>query len=112
MKMSFGKMSESHWGAFAMDTLGELAWHTAEGRAIAPGSGERESWDELIIPHRVRDAIARINPQLPRSAVDEAFNIVLTAKSRDPRGENRQVAQYLTQGIRRVGYTAAHRAEQ
>ena len=36
------------------------------------GSGERESWDELIIPGRLRDAIARINPKLPPSAVDEA----------------------------------------
>jgi type I restriction enzyme R subunit len=105
-------MGESHWEAFAMDTLGELAWRTAEGKAIAPGSGERESWDELIIPHRVRHAIARINPQLPPSAVDEALNIVLTAKSRDARGENRQVHEYLTKGIRSVVYTDAYGAEQ
>ena len=44
----------------------------ARGQQIAPGSGERESWDELIIPSRLRDAIARINPELTAEAVDDA----------------------------------------
>ena len=64
-----GGMSESQWEALAMDTLGELAWVPLEGKKIAPGSGERESWAELIIPGRLRAAIARINSQLPASAV-------------------------------------------
>ena len=68
-----GGMSEAQWEALAMDSLGELAWEPLEGKKIAPGSGERESWAELIIPHRLRTAIARINPQLPASAVDDAL---------------------------------------
>ncbi len=58
-------LSEAAWEALAMDALGELAWLPVEGKKIAPGSGERESWAELIIPRRLREAIARINPQLP-----------------------------------------------
>ena len=58
-------MREADWEALAMDTLGELAWEPVEGKTIAPGSGERESWSELIIPGRLREAIARINPELP-----------------------------------------------
>ena len=57
-------MSEGDWEALVMDTLGELAWLPMEGKRIASGSGERESWGELIIPGRLRAAIERINPQL------------------------------------------------
>jgi len=105
-------MSEAQWEALAMDTLGELAWQPVDGKRIAPGSGERESWRELIIPHRLRAAIERINPGLPASAVEEAMNTVLSPKSRDARGENHQVHQYLTGGIRSVVYADEHGAEQ
>ena len=106
-----GEFSEAYWEALAMDTLGELAWEPIEGKRIAPGSGERESWAELIIPHRLREAIARINPRLPAAQVDEAVAIVLSPKSRDARAENHQVHQYLTKGIRSVVYTDTFGAE-
>ena len=32
-------MSEADWEALAMDTLGELAWETAEGKTSLPGPG-------------------------------------------------------------------------
>lgn len=111
MTRSFGDMSEAAWEALAMDTLGELAWLPVEGKKIAPGSGERESWAELIIGRRLREAIGRINPQLPDSAVDEAVKIVLTPRSRDARTENHQVHEYLTRGIRSVVYTDSFGAE-
>ena len=89
------------------------AWLGAEdGKHIAKGSGERESWGELIIPWRLRDAIARINPELPASAVDEAVELVLTATSRDALAENQRMHEFLTRGIRCVTYTDEYGAEQ
>jgi len=104
-------MSEADWEALVMDTLGELAWFPMEGKKIAPGSGERESWSELIVPGRLRAAIERINPGLPAAAVQEASQVVLSPKSRDARGENHQVHRYLTEGIRSVVYGDEHGAE-
>jgi type I restriction enzyme R subunit len=107
-----GGMSEAQWELLALDTLGEIGWEPLGGAKIAPGSGERESWDELIIPHRLRDAIARINPKLSQQAIDDAVKTVLTPKSRDVCSENREVHKYLTEGIRSVVFTDVRGAEQ
>ncbi len=107
-----GDWSEGELEAFALENLGELAWHTTEGRQIAPGSGERESWQDLVLRPRLRASIARLNPELPETAVDEAVSIVVTASSLDAKAENRQVHEYLTKGIRKVVYTDAFGAEQ
>src|SRR5437762_2512369 len=107
---SFG-MSEEDWEIFAMDILGELAWLSVPGSSIAPGSGERESWAELILPGRLRDAVTRINPKLPASAVEDAVQQVLDAASRDALAENHRLHGFLTRGIRSVVYSDEHGAE-
>jgi hypothetical protein len=94
--------SEADWEAFALDALGELGWEPVSGSSIAPGTGERESWAELILPGRLRDAIARLNPQLPPSAVDEAVAEVMSAKSRDAFAENHRLHTLITKGIGRL----------
>ncbi|MEU0519489.1 type I restriction endonuclease subunit R [Streptosporangium sp. NPDC006007] len=103
-------LSENEWEAFALEVLGELAWETTDGTKIAPGSqafetGGRDSWAEPIIPGRLREAVKRINPQLPPAAVDEVVDLVMTPRSLDPRGENHRVHEYLTKGVRSVVYT-------
>jgi type I restriction enzyme, R subunit len=104
-------MSEEQWEQFVMDELAELAWEPKVGKEIAKGSGERESWSELIIPWRLRDAITRINPGLPVSAVDDATKVVLSATSRDALAENQRMHEFLTRGIRSVAYTDEYGAE-
>lgn len=105
--MAVQDLSEAEWEAFALDNLVELGWQWSPGVKIAPGSGERADWGELIIPGRLRDAVARINPRLPESAVDEAVAHVLTAASRDAFAENHRVHHLLTRGTRAVRYTDA-----
>lgn len=107
-----GDYSEAEWEELALEVLGERGWQHVEGKKIAPGSGERASWQDLVLRDRLTRAVAHLNPELPASAVDEAVAILVTATSRDAKAENRQVHEYLTKGIRKVVYTDSFGAEQ
>jgi type I restriction enzyme, R subunit len=107
-----GGMSEAEWEHFVIEQFAELGWEPKNGKDIAKGSGERESWDELIIPSRLRDAVARINPKLPVVAVDDVVNVVMSATSRDAITENHRIHEFLTKGIRSVTFTDEYGAEQ
>ena len=59
-------LSEAAWEDFALDQLGEpLGWRPLAGEKIAPGTGERESWSELLIRPRLLDALLTLNPTVP-----------------------------------------------
>ena len=58
-------MSEAEWEHFALEALAELEWRPVEGKAIAPGSGERETWDELVMPSRLLSEASRPEPARP-----------------------------------------------
>jgi type I restriction enzyme, R subunit len=104
-------IAENEWEDFALEQLGDLGWMPVEGKSIAKGSGERGSWSELIIPGRLRDAIARMNPELTAPAVDDAIKKVTTAASRDALAENFRIHEFLTKGVR-IPYTDEYGAEQ
>lgn len=104
-------MSEDSLELLVLDELGELGWPSLAGRDIGPRSGERESWAELHIPHRVREAISRLSPQLPASAVADAYTELVTPTSQDAFAENKRVHDFLTHGIR-LTYTDEYGAEQ
>ena len=106
-----GDLSEADWEAYALDSLGELSWEYRSGVSIAPGTGERRSWDELILPGRLREAVARINPELPAAEVERVVGEVLTARSRDAFAENHRLHEMMTWGIRSIVFTDAHGAE-
>ena len=104
--------SESDLEHDVLEILSELGWEPLEGKQIANGSGERESWSELIIPGRLREAVARINPGLPSASVDEVVDFVLSPLSQDARSENFRIHEYLTRGIRGISFTDEYGAEQ
>ncbi len=58
---------ELDWELLALEELLELDWPKAEGNELAPGSGHRRSWDDLILYSDLRGAIERLNPALPRT---------------------------------------------
>lgn len=97
-------LTEAQLESQCMARLAELGWSTTTGLSIAPGTGERSDWSELFLRPRLHSAIARINPDLPGSAVDEAVSKVLTPESADPLAENLRIHQLLTSGIQGIEY--------
>ncbi len=102
---------EADWELLALDELAELAWQPSPGNEFAPGSGHRKSWDDLILYPDLREAIERLNPELPPDAVRDAIGIAATPSSQDTYEENRTAHGYLTAGIRSVTYVDGFGAE-
>ena len=51
----------------ALEWLGDLGWQTLHGPDIGPGApGEkRADYGAVVLERRLRDALARLNPELP-----------------------------------------------
>ncbi|MFF1632653.1 type I restriction endonuclease subunit R [Leifsonia sp. NPDC058248] len=94
-----GGISEADWERAALDTLAEpLLWEPKRGEAIAPGTGERETWDELLIRPRLLDAMRRLNPEVPIPYLQQAVAEVAAPRSLDAITENHRIHEYLVGG--------------
>ncbi|NMR20464.1 type I restriction endonuclease subunit R [Cellulomonas fimi] len=99
------RMSEDAWEHLTLEVLAEpLMWRPQAGASIAPGSGERESWDELLIPSRLRAALRALNPSVPREYLDQALAMIAAPTSQDAIAENHRIHGYLTEGFRGLTY--------
>ncbi|MEU9561681.1 type I restriction endonuclease subunit R [Streptomyces sp. NPDC048161] len=106
-----GKMTEATWENLAMEQLAELAWEVKESEDIAPGTGHRADWDDLVLHDELRGAIERLNPELPPKAVRDALRIATDLRSAEAYSENKQAHAYMVSGIR-LTYTDDFGAEQ
>ena len=54
----------------ALEWFGELAYAVGHGRHLAPGepAAERDSFSEVVLVGRLREAIRRLNPAIPEEA--------------------------------------------
>jgi type I restriction enzyme R subunit len=105
--MSRHGMSEADWEHLVLDTLGELAWAPTAGDQIAPGTGERELWSDLVIQPRLLTAMHRLNPMVPAEYLKQAHSSILRAESQDAIAENHRIHGYLVGGYRGLTYIDA-----
>ncbi|MBT2500095.1 type I restriction endonuclease subunit R [Agromyces sp. ISL-38] len=92
---------EDQWEHDAMEQLVEpLMWGLAHGPAIAPGSGERDSWDELLIRPRLLAAMQRLNPAVPAQYLEQAIAEIATPTSQDAVQQNHRIHEFLVEGYR------------
>jgi type I restriction enzyme R subunit len=63
----------------ALSWLRETGYTVVTGDAIAPGAeaAERETWAEAVLVDRLRNAIRRLNPELPDEACEDTLRKVL-----------------------------------
>ena len=92
-------LSEADWENDALETLAEpLEWRPLHGEQIAPGTGERDTWDDLLIRPRLLDALRHLNPGVPGEYVQQAVAEIAAPKSQDAITENHRIHQYLVSG--------------
>lgn len=85
----------------ALAWLEALGFAVAHGPEIAPGelAVERDDYGQVVLHRRLRDALARLNPDLPPEALDEAFRRLTRPESADLVANNRALHRMLVDGV-------------
>jgi type I restriction enzyme R subunit len=95
------KMSESEVEEGALEILSELGYKILNGLDIAPDgiNAERRSYSDVVLVERLRDAVDRINPNIPREAREEAIKKVLRSESPQLIINNQSFHKKLVEGV-------------
>ena len=85
----------------ALDWLAGMGYSVLHGPDIAPGTSdaERSRYEEVALTQRLRDAVARLNPNIPAESQEEAVQKVLSPNSPSPVQNNRAFHLMLVDGI-------------
>jgi type I restriction enzyme R subunit len=84
-----------------LEWFGELGYAIGYGPHLAPGepAAERESFGEVVLAGRLREAIRRLNPAIPEDAREEAMRKVLRVGSSSITQTNRAFHRMLRDGV-------------
>ena len=99
-------MSERHFcestiESAALAWLEASGWQVVHGPDLAPGAlaSERRDYSEVTLTGRLRDALARLNPDLPVEALDDAFRQLTQPQGADLIQRNRAQHRLLVDGV-------------
>ena len=84
-----------------IDQLKELGFDYVNGMDIAPDSEhpERDSYSDVVLNNRLKDALYRINPTMSDEAIEEAFRKITIPQSPNMLINNKVFHKYLTEGV-------------
>ncbi len=102
-------ISEADWEDVAIEVLAEHGWAPATGAEI---NHERTSASDIVLAERFREALVRLNPQVPETYLRQAATEILTPSSQDAITENRRLHEFMAQGYRGVSYLDTDNVEQ
>ena len=93
--------TESEVETAALEWLGSLGWKVAHGPDIAhyAANPERADDSEVVLEHRLRDALDRLNPGLPAEALEDAFRKLTRPEGPTLETRNRAVHRMLADGV-------------
>ena len=94
-------ITEADVEAAALDWLSGLGWRTAHGPDIAPDTpnAERDDYDRVALERRLRNALDRLNPELPAEALDDAFRRLTRPEGATLETRNRAFHRMLVDGV-------------
>ena len=99
--MSHHSFTESDVEEAALEWLQEVGYTYAGGPDIAPGEpgAERETYREVVLAGRRRPALARLNPDLPQEALNDAFRQLTRTESPNLTENNHRFHRLLVDGV-------------
>ena len=85
----------------ALEWFRELGYSVVSGPTIAPDepAAERASFESVVLEHRLRSALHRLNPIAPAEAIEEAFRKLTRISSPLPIDANHELHHYLVNGV-------------
>ena len=94
-------LTESTVENAALTWFGELGYQVGHGPRMAPGepAAERDAFSDVVLVARLRQAIQRLNPQVPEDAREDAFRQVLRVGSPSVTRTNRSFHEMLRDGV-------------
>ena len=93
-------ISEDHIEQIIIQEFIELGYSYVNGADISPdGITQEREFDEVVLKQRLQTAIAKLNPNIPYEAQEEAIKKVLRTDSPNLFQNNYQVHKYLTDGV-------------
>jgi len=99
--MSTNSFSESVVEQAALAWLESIGYLILFGPEIAPGmpAAERENYGQVVLERRLRQALERLNPQVPSDALEEAFRKLTRPDSPSLVANNHVIHKYLVEGV-------------
>jgi type I restriction enzyme R subunit len=94
-------LAESGVEETCLDYFSELGWQVAYGPNIASGEphAERNSFRDVLLEGRLKDAVRLLNPELSSPAIDEVIAKLRRPESADVMAENWRAYSLLTGGV-------------
>ena len=94
-------LNESHVEDAALEWFGELGYAVGHGPQLAPGepAAERDSFSEVVLVGRLREAIRRLNAAIPEETREEALRKVLRVGTPSLTQTNRAFHRMLRDGV-------------
>ena len=101
-------MSELTVEVAALDWLASLDWAVVHGPDTAPDTpaAERADYGQVLLARRLRDALARLNPDLPTAALEDAFRKLTHPEGSTLEARNRAFHRMAVDGV-----TVEHRSD-
>ena len=101
MTVTRAAFTESAVEEAALNWLADLGWSAAHGPDIAPDTphSERSEYDAVVLERRLRDSLDRLNPDLPATALEDAFRKLNHPEGPTLETRNRAFHRMLVEGV-------------
>ncbi|MCY4653975.1 MAG: type I restriction endonuclease subunit R [Dehalococcoidia bacterium] len=90
-------LTEADLEQTALAWLSNIGWTAAHGSDVS--DAERDSYAQVILERRLRDALSQLNPELPTDALDDAFRRLTSPEGATPETRNRAFHRMLVDGV-------------